>query len=179
MTKLNLIKKAIEWGTEKSPWIIHFNAGACNGCDIETIDSLTPRYDLERVGILKQGSPRHADILVCTGAVTLQTRDRLIQIYEQMSDPKFVIAVGTCACTGGIFSDCYCVTGGIDSVIPVDVYLPGCAVRPEAIISAVDKLLEKLKNAEEKDEKSENAKEKAETAENTEQPKEEEPKNDA
>lgn len=179
MTKLNLIKKAIEWGTEKSPWIIHFNAGACNGCDIETIDSLTPRYDLERVGILKQGSPRHADILVCTGAVTLQTRDRLIQIYEQMSDPKFVIAVGTCACTGGIFSDCYCVTGGIDSVIPVDVYLPGCAVRPEAIISAVDKLLEKLKNAEEKDEKSENTKEKAETAENTEQPKEEEPKNDA
>lgn len=176
---MNLIKKAIEWGTEKSPWIIHFNAGACNGCDIETIDSLTPRYDLERVGILKQGSPRHADILVCTGAVTLQTRDRLIQIYEQMSDPKFVIAVGTCACTGGIFSDCYCVTGGIDSVIPVDVYLPGCAVRPEAIISAVDKLLEKLKNAEEKDEKSENAKEKAETAENTEQPKEEEPKNDA
>lgn len=176
---MNLIKKAIEWGTEKSPWIIHFNAGACNGCDIETIDSLTPRYDLERIGILKQGSPRHADILVCTGAVTLQTRDRLIQIYEQMSDPKFVIAVGTCACTGGIFSDCYCVTGGIDSVIPVDVYLPGCAVRPEAIISAVDKLLEKLKNAEEKDEKSENAKEKAETAENTEQPKEEEPKNDA
>lgn len=178
---MNLIKKAIEWGTEKSPWIIHFNAGACNGCDIETIDSLTPRYDLERVGILKQGSPRHADVLICTGAVTLQTRDRLIQIYEQMSDPKFVIAVGTCACTGGIFEDCYCVTGGIDSVIPVDVYLPGCAVRPEAIISAVDKLLERLKHSENKEENTENSAEKADNEEeaNTQQPKEEETKNDA
>jgi len=141
---LSLIKKAIDWGTGKSPWIIHFNAGACNGCDIETIDALTPRYDLERIGIIKQGSPRHADVLVCTGAVTLQTRDRLIQIYEQMSEPKFVIAIGTCACSGGIFGDCYCVTGGIDSVIPVNVYIPGCAVRPEAIISAVDKLLSSL-----------------------------------
>lgn len=141
---MSIIDRAIDWGTKKSPWIIHFNAGACNGCDIETVDSLTPRYDLERVGTLKQGSPRHADVLVCTGAVTLQTRDRLIQIYQQMSTPKFVIAVGTCACTGGVFKDCYCVTGGIDSVIPVDVYLPGCAVRPEMIISAVDKLLATL-----------------------------------
>lgn len=147
---MDIVKKAIDWGTKKSPWIIHFNAGACNGCDIETIDSLTPRYDLERVGILKQGSPRHADVLVCTGAVTLQTRDRLIQIYEQMSTPKFVIAIGTCACTGGIFKDCYCVTGGIDSVIPVDVYLPGCAVRPEAILNAVEKLLAGLEAGDKK-----------------------------
>lgn len=143
---MSLIQKAINWGIRKSPWIIHFNAGACNGCDIEIIDALTPRYDLERVGILKQGSPRQADILVCTGAVTLQTRERLIQIYEQMSEPKFVIAIGTCACTGGIFDGCYCVTGGIDSVIPVDLYLPGCAVRPEALISAIDKLLDTLKD---------------------------------
>jgi len=150
VTDLDIVKKAIDWGTKKSPWIIHFNAGACNGCDIETIDSLTPRYDLERVGILKQGSPRHADVLVCTGAVTLQTRDRLIQIYEQMSTPKFVIAIGTCACTGGIFKDCYCVTGGIDSVIPVDVYLPGCAVRPEAILNAVEKLLAGLEAGDKK-----------------------------
>lgn len=138
---MGLIKKAIEWGTRKSPWIIHFNAGSCNGCDIETIDALTPKYDLERLGIVQQGSPRHADVLVCTGAVTLQTRDRLKQIYDQMPDPKFVVAVGTCACTGGIFEDCYCVLGGVDSVIPVDAYVPGCAVRPEAIIEAIDKLL--------------------------------------
>lgn len=151
---MDLIKKAIDWGTSKSPWILHFNAGACNGCDIEVVDSLTPRFDLERVGVLKHGTPRQADVLVCTGAVTLQTRDRLLQIYDQMAEPKFVIAVGTCACTGGIFDGCYCVTGGIDTVIPVDVYLPGCAVRPEAIISAVEKLLDSL-NDEKKEEQNE------------------------
>lgn len=138
---MDFIQKAIQWGTGKSPWIIHFNAGACNGCDIETIDALTPRYDLERIGITKQGSPRHADVLVCTGAVTLQTKERLIQIYDQMSEPKFVIAIGTCACTGGVFDGCYSVIGGMDSVIPVDMYLPGCSVRPETILNAIDKLL--------------------------------------
>ncbi|MEG1547689.1 MAG: NADH-quinone oxidoreductase subunit B family protein [Clostridia bacterium] len=143
---MKLLQKAINWGARKSPWIIHFNAGACNGCDIETIDALTPRFDMEHIGILQQGSPRHADILVCTGAVTLQTRDRLRQIYDQMPEPRFVIAVGTCACTGGIFSDCYCVTGGIDTTIPVDVYIPGCSVRPETIISAVEKLLATLES---------------------------------
>ncbi len=147
---MGLLDKAIAWGEKKSPWIIHFNAGACNGCDIEVVDALTPQYDLERLGILQQGSPKHADVLVCTGAVTLQTRDRLKQIYDQMSTPKFVIAVGTCACTGGIFDSCYCVTGGIDTVVPVDAYIPGCAVRPEAIIDAVGKLLATLDQKEAK-----------------------------
>jgi len=152
---MDLIQKAIAWGTRKSPWVIHFNAGACNGCDIEVVDALTPRFDLERAGILKQGSPRHADVLIVTGAVTLQVRDRLIQIYEQMPDPKFVIAVGACACSGGIFNGCYCVTGGVDTVIPVDAYVPGCAVRPEALISAVSQLLEKLENKEKAEEQKE------------------------
>ena len=141
---MKLLQKAINWGSRKSPWIIHFNAGACNGCDIETLDALTPRFDLEKIGILKQGSPRHADILICTGAVTLQTRDRLRQIYDQIPDPKYVIAVGTCACSGGVFNGCYCVTGGIDSTIPVDVYLPGCSVRPEALVCAIEELLQKM-----------------------------------
>jgi len=145
---MNLVEKAIAWGERKSPWVIHFNAGACNGCDIEVVDAMTPRFDLERAGVTKQGSPRHADILICTGAVTLQTRDRLLQIYEQMPDPKFVVAVGACACTGGIFDGCYCVSGGIDTVIPVDAYVPGCAVRPEALISAIDKLLATLEDKE-------------------------------
>jgi len=140
-----LLDKAMNWARRKSPWIIHFNAGACNGCDIEVIDALTPRFDLERFGIIQRGTPRHADVLVCTGAVTLQTRDRLLRIYEQMTEPKFVLAVGACACSGGIFSDCYCVNGGIDSVIPVSAYIPGCAVRPEAIIDAVVKLTSSLK----------------------------------
>ena len=141
---MKLIQKAINWGSRKSPWIIHFNAGACNGCDIETLDALTPRFDLEKIGILKQGSPRHADILVCTGAVTLQTRERLRQIYDQIPDPKYVIAVGTCACSGGVFNGCYCVTGGIDSTIPVDVYLPGCSVRPEALVCAINELIDRM-----------------------------------
>ena len=140
---MDLLQKAIDWGGRKSPWIVHFNAGACNGCDIETLDALTPRFDLEHVGVLKQGSPRHGDILICTGAVTLQTRDRLRQIYDQMPEPKYVVAVGACACSGGIFKDCYCVTGGIDGTIPVDVYVPGCSVRPEALIRAVEDLIDK------------------------------------
>lgn len=154
---MGLVDKAIAWGAKKSPWIIHFNAGACNGCDIEVVDALTPRFDLERLGVLQQGSPRHADVLVVTGAVTLQTRNRLKEIYDQMSSPKFVIAVGTCACSGGIFDGCYCVTGGTDTVIPVDAYLPGCAVRPEAIIDAVDKLLKTIqpKNTKKKPSKKE------------------------
>lgn len=141
---MKLMEKAIRWGSRKSPWLIHFNAGACNGCDIEVVDALTPRFDLERAGMLKQGSPRHADILVCTGALTLQTRERLIEIYEQTPNPKFVIAIGACACTGGIFDGCYAVAGGIDKAIPVDVYVPGCAARPEAIIDAVSRLLNSL-----------------------------------
>jgi NADH-quinone oxidoreductase B subunit len=140
-----LFKKIMTWARVKSPWIIHFNTGACNACDIEILASLTPRYDLERFGILLKGTPRHADVLVCSGPVTLQTKDRLIRIYEQMAEPKFVVAVGTCACSGGAFQGCYCVRGGIDSVIPVSAYIPGCPVRPEAIIDGVVKLLGSLK----------------------------------
>ena len=151
MTK-SLIERAVAWGRRKSPWIIHFNAGACNGCDIEVVDALTPRFDVERLGLMLQGTPRHADVLVCTGAVTLQTRDRLKQIYEQMPEPKFVLAVGTCACSGGIFDACYCVAGGIDTVIPVDAYIPGCAARPEAILDAVVKLLDALEASEKAEE---------------------------
>lgn len=139
------MSKIINWARIKSPWILHFNTGACNACDIELIASLTPRYDVERFGILLKGTPRHADVLVCSGPVTRQTRDRLIRIYEQMPEPKFVVAVGTCACSGGVFKKCYNVGGGIDSAIPVSVYIPGCPASPKAIIDGVVKLLESLK----------------------------------
>ena len=141
--------KALEqiklWARLNSPWLIHFNSGSCNGCDIEILATLTPRYDVERFGIKLRGSPRHADILICTGPVTRQARDRLRRIYEQMPDPKFVIAVGSCAISGGVFDGCYNVVGHIDSVIPVDVYVPGCPPRPEAIIDGVSRLLGKLR----------------------------------
>ena len=137
--------KLITWSRIKSPWIIHFNTGACNACDIEILAALTPKYDLERFGVQLKGTPRHADVLVCSGPVTLQTKDRLIRIYEQMAEPKFVVAVGTCASSGGVFDGCYGVKGGIDSVIPVSAYIPGCPASPEAIIDGVVKLLSSLK----------------------------------
>lgn len=140
-----VIDRVVNWARMKSPWIIHFNSGACNACDIEILASLTPKYDLERFGVQLKGSPRHADILVCSGPVTIQIKDRLVRIYEQMAEPKFVVAVGTCASSGGVFNGCYGVCGGVDSVIPVSAYIPGCPASPEAIIDGVVKLLESLK----------------------------------
>lgn len=139
-----MIKKLIKWARVKSPWILHFNTGACNACDIEILASLMPHYDLERFGVMLKASPRHADVLVCSGPVTRQIAPRLRRIYEQMPDPKFVVAVGACACSGGAFRGCYNVVGGIDSTIPVAAYIPGCPVKPEAIIDGVAKLLAQL-----------------------------------
>jgi len=138
------LDRLVSWARRKSPWVIHFNTGSCNACDIEIVATITPRFDLERFGVLLKGSPRHADVLLCSGPVTRQVQDRLRRVYEQMAEPKFVVAVGTCACSGGIFRGCYNVTGGIDSVIPVSAYIPGCPVRPEAIIDGVAKLLGSL-----------------------------------
>ena len=124
-------------GLQKSPWVIHYDASSCNGCDIEVLASLTPGFDVERFGIVNTGNPKHADIFLVTGSVNAQNRDVVRNIYDQMPEPKVVVALGICATSGGIFRECYNVSGGIDSVIPVDVYVPGCAVRPEAIIDGV------------------------------------------
>jgi NADH-quinone oxidoreductase B subunit len=140
-----ILDKIKTWARINSPWVIHYNSGSCNGCDIEILATLTPRYDVERFGIKLQGSPRHSDVLICTGPVTRQSQKRLLRIYEQMPDPKFVIAVGTCAISGGAFQGCYNVIGHIDEVIPVNMYIPGCPPRPEAIIDGVVKLLTSLK----------------------------------
>lgn len=137
----------VNWARWRSPWILHFNTGGCNGCDIEVLATLTPRYDVERFGILLMPSPRYADVLVVTGPVTRQCVSRLKLIYRQMPDPKFVIAVGTCASSGAPFQKCYNVIKGVDKVIPVDVYVPGCPPRPEAIIYGVVKLLEEVKGS--------------------------------
>lgn len=141
------LEKIKTWARVNSPWVIHFNSGSCNGCDIEILATLTPRYDLERFGIKLQGSPRHADVLICTGPVSRQARDRLVRIYEQMPDPKFVVAVGSCGISGGAFQGCYNVMGSIGEVIPVDAYVPGCPPRPEAIIHGVVALLQSLQNS--------------------------------
>ena len=145
---MSLLKKIVTWARIKSPWILHFNTGACNACDIEIIATLTPRYDIERFGAQLKGTPRHADVLVCSGPVTRQTSDRVVRIYEQMPEPKFVIAVGSCACSGGIFDGCYNVESGINAIIPVHAYIPGCPASPEAIIDGVVKLLASLEEKE-------------------------------
>lgn len=147
-----MMKKLLKWARRRSPWILHFNTGGCNGCDIEILDLLTPRYDVERLGILKEASPRHADILLCTGPVTRQARARLRRIYEQMPEPKWVVAIGTCACSGGVFRGSYNMMGGIDQVIPVDLYIPGCPPRPEAIIGGLARLLEEIEGTKEQQE---------------------------
>jgi len=128
-------------GISKSPWIIHYDASSCNGCDIETLACLTPIYDVERLGVINTGNPKHADIFLVTGAVNQQSQAVIRNIYHQLPEPKVVVAVGICAASGGIFRDCYNISGGVDSVIPVDVYVPGCAARPEAIIDGVVKAL--------------------------------------
>ena len=121
----------------KSPWVIHYDGSSCNGCDIEVLAALCPGYDVERFGIINTGNPKHADILLVTGSVNEQNIKVVQEIYNQMVEPKVVVACGICACSGDIFHDCYNVIGGVDQAIPVDVYAPGCAVRPEAIIDAV------------------------------------------
>jgi ech hydrogenase subunit C len=128
-------------GFKESPWIIHYDASSCNGCDIETLACLTPLYDVERLGVVNTGNPKHADIFLVTGAVNVQSHAVIRNIYHQLPEPKVVVAVGICACSGGIFRECYNISGGVDSVIPVDVYIPGCAARPEAIIDGVVKAL--------------------------------------
>jgi Ni,Fe-hydrogenase III small subunit len=122
---------------KRSPWLLNYNATSCNGCDIELIACVSPYYDLERFGIIVTGNPKHADILVVTGSVNGKSRQVLLNLYGQMPNPKVVVAVGLCATSGCVFQDCYNVMGGVDKVLPVDVYIPGCAARPEAIIDGL------------------------------------------
>ena len=126
---------------KKSPWILHYDGSSCNGCDIEVVACLTPLYDVERLGIINTGNPKHSDVLLITGSVNEQNISVVKQLYEQMPNPKAVVAIGACACTGGIFKDCYNIKGGVGEAIPVDVYVTGCAARPEAIIEGVAKAL--------------------------------------
>ena len=121
----------------KSPWVLHYAATSCNGCDIEVLAALTPVYDVERFGIINTGNPKHADVLLITGSVNEESRKVVLNLYAQMPDPKVVVAIGACGLSGGIFAECENVAGGVNTVIPVDVYVPGCAARPEQIIEGV------------------------------------------
>ncbi len=142
---MSRIKDWINKGRLKSPWVLHYDCGSCNGCDIEVLALLTPLYDVERFGIVNVGNPKHADVLLVTGTVNHKNRVVLQNLYDQMPEPKAVVAIGACGLTGGVFHDAYNVIGGVGKVIPVDVYVPGCPPKPEAMIDGVVLALEKVK----------------------------------
>ncbi len=136
-------KKAIKH-LKRSLWAFHLNTGSCNACDIEILASLMPRYDAERFGIKLVGTPRHADILLVTGTMTEKIKDKVLRVYDQVPDPKLVMVIGGCGTSKGVFQESYAMAGPIDKFMPVDVYVPGCPPRPDAIIYGVAKAWEKL-----------------------------------
>jgi len=133
----SMSQRLMNWARVKSPWITVYNSGGCNACDIEIIACLMPRFDVERFGILVKGSPRHADILIVTGIPTLKQASRLRRVWEQIPEPKYVIALGACGASGGVFRGLYQVVDRVEMVLPVDVYVAGCPPRPDEIINAV------------------------------------------
>jgi NADH-quinone oxidoreductase subunit B len=136
---------AINWGRIFSLWPVHLETGCCS---VELGAASSPRYDVERFGILEAfGSLRQCDLIVVLGTVTRKMAPRLRMVYDQMPEPKYVIAMGACAITGGLYMDSYNVLPGADSVIPVDVYVPGCPPRPETLIQGCFLLQEKIKRS--------------------------------
>jgi Ni,Fe-hydrogenase III small subunit/ferredoxin-like protein FixX len=141
----NELKGKIQKIFGRSLAIRQVDAGSCNGCEIEIASLNNPIYDIERFGIRFVASPRHADVLLVTGPASRNMEIALLRTYKSTPSPKIVIAVGACACSGGIFGDTYATTGGIDKVVPVDVYIPGCPPRPEVLLQglllAVDRVI--------------------------------------
>ncbi len=126
---------------KKSPWLSIFTSGGCKGCAMECFTLISPKFDIERFGCLIRSNPRHADILLVTGVTTKTEKDRLKKVYSQMAQSKKVLAIGSCAISGGIFQDAYNVDKDIINTIPIDYYVPGCPPKPEAIIHAILKIL--------------------------------------
>jgi len=141
---MKLWNKLMCYSRRHSPWLFHMNGGSCNGCDIELIASLTPRYDAEQLGVRLEGSPRHADILCITGPITTNAVGAIKTVYDQVCGPKAVIAIGSCPATTNVFIDSRTLAGPLDKHIPVDVFVPGCPPRPDAIILGVAKAAEIL-----------------------------------
>jgi len=124
--------------SKRSPWLYRINAGSCNGCDVElATTALIPRYDVERLGCQYCGTPKHADIVLITGPLTARVKEKVLQVYKEIPEPKVVVAVGICPISGGVFRDSYAIEGPIDKYIDVDVNVPGCPPRPQAIIEGI------------------------------------------
>jgi len=140
----NELKGKIQKLFGRSLAIRQVDAGSCNGCEIEITALNNPIYDIERFGIHFVASPRHADVLLVTGPASRNMEIALKRTYDATPTPKIVIAVGACACSGGIFRDTYATTGGIDKVIPVNVYIPGCPPRPQVLLYGIFLAIDKL-----------------------------------
>lgn len=140
-----MFEKLIDNSMAKSPWIFHINAGSCNGCDIELVSVLTPRYDAERLGFRLTGTPRQADIVVVSGPITLQTRDRLVRTLAQVPEPRVVVSLGSCPRSGNVFKGSYAIDGPLDKYTHVDVSVGGCTPKPEAIVAALAQAAEILR----------------------------------
>ncbi len=157
ISELNRVEDKLELlkDIKRSFSVYRIDCGSCNGCEIEIFASITPMWDPERFGFKLVANPRHADILLCTGPVTRQMYYPLLRAYEAAPDPKIVVGYGACGSTGGIFHDCYSTWGGVDKVIPVDVWIPGCPPHPASTIyglaTAIGILDQKLKKVEHKD----------------------------
>ncbi len=135
------VEKMVNWGRANSIWPLGFGL-AC--CAIEMMSTLSPRFDLSRFGAeVMRASPRQADLMIVAGRVSLKMAPVLRQLYDQMPDPRWVIAMGACSSCGGVFNN-YAILQGVDKIVPVDVYVPGCPPRPEGLIHGIMKLQEKI-----------------------------------
>ena len=139
-----MFQKLIDKSMRKSPWIYHINAGSCNGCDIELVSVLTPRYDAERFGFHLTGTPRQADIVVVSGPITMQSVDRLIRTLAQVPEPKCVVSLGSCPRSGNVFKGSFAIAGPLERYTHVDVSVGGCTPKPEAIVAGLAKAAEIL-----------------------------------
>lgn len=134
----------VKWGLKKSPWIYHLNTGGCNGCDIELLAAVTAKYDPERFGVKVAGTPKHADIIIVTGPVNWKNKSEIKDVMDQTPDPKKVLVLGSCGISEGVFTGSYNIAGPMDQLEEVDLYVPGCPVKPEAIIHGIKKLAEEM-----------------------------------
>ncbi len=122
----------------KSPWLFRINAGSCNGCDVElATTAFIPRFDVERLGCKYCGSPRHADIVLITGPLTIRIKDQVLKVWNEIPEPKITVAVGICPISGGVFKEGHSIQGPLDKYLPIDVNIPGCPPRPQAIMEGV------------------------------------------